>query len=170
MSRNATRSSLLFDLFAASQQVRSLLAEAMAGCGLRPDEYGVYSGLFEFGPVSPTELAALVGMAPTTLSNYLGEMRGRGHMVETPNPSDGRSRLLSLSADGRAAHKRANAAFVRAYLPFEEQIADRPAVKTALLAIEAAARDTRLALDVKPARQRRSQTTAGTIFDRAHPR
>ena len=43
--RGATRSSLLFDLFAASQRVRSLLVAAMDGVGLKPDEYAVYSAL-----------------------------------------------------------------------------------------------------------------------------
>ena len=55
------RSSLLFDLFAANQRVRSLLVTAMDGAGLKPDEYAVYSALFEFEPMSPTEIAGFVG-------------------------------------------------------------------------------------------------------------
>jgi DNA-binding MarR family transcriptional regulator len=170
MPPRATRSSLLFDLFAASQQVRSLLSEAMAESGLRPDEYGVYSGVFEFGPISPTELAGVVGMAPTTLSNYIAEMRQRGHIDELPNPLDGRSRMLLLTPAGLAAQKRANRAFEIAYGPFVGRIADPVAVKQALLAVETAARDTRLELHEKPVRRRRSRATAGNILDRAHPR
>ena len=170
MSPRAARSSLLFDLFAASQQVRSLLAEAMAESGLRPDEYGVYSGVFEFGPISPTELAGVVGMAPTTLSNYIAEMRERGHIDELPNPIDGRSRMLLLTAEGRAAQKRANRAFEIAYQPFVGRIDDPAAVKHALVAVEIAARETRLELRAEPVRRRRSRTTAATISDRAYPR
>jgi DNA-binding MarR family transcriptional regulator len=170
VTNRAARSSVLFDLFAASQQVRSLLTEAMADCGLRPDEYGVYSGVFEFGPISPTELAGVVGMAPTTLSNYISEMRVRGHIDELPNPIDGRSRMLLLTAEGRAAQKRANRAFEAAYRPFVGRLADPQAVKQALVAVETAARDTRLELRSEPVRGRRSRPTAATIPDRAFPR
>lgn len=57
MPPRRTRSSLLFDLFAASQQVKSLLAAAMEEAGLGADSYAVYSALFEFEPLTPSELA-----------------------------------------------------------------------------------------------------------------
>ena len=135
------RSSLLFDLFAASQQVKTLLTRAMAGCGLRPDEYAVYSGLFEFGPIAPTELARVVGMPPTTLSHYIGHMRERGHLVERRKPTDGRSRVLGLSPAGLAAHRTANRAFEIAYAAFVARVRDEPSVKSALESVETAARD-----------------------------
>jgi DNA-binding MarR family transcriptional regulator len=135
------RSSLLFDLFAANQRVRSLLTSAMEGAGLKPDEYAVYSALFEFEPISPTEIATLVGMPPTTLSHYIRAMRERGHLEERPNPRDSRSRDLTLTGSGRRAHRRANQAFEQAYRRFMEGIADEPGVKAALAQIEAAAAD-----------------------------
>jgi hypothetical protein len=39
--------SLLFDVFALGQRTRTLLATAMRGCGIRPDEYAAYSVVFE---------------------------------------------------------------------------------------------------------------------------
>src|SRR5688500_1471001 len=96
------RSSLLFDLFAASQQVRTLLVGGMRDSPLAPDEYAVYSGVLEFGPITPTQLARVVGMPPTTLSHYLRDMRRRGHVEEKPNPRDGRSQLMTLTPDGLA--------------------------------------------------------------------
>ena len=138
MSR--VRSSLLFDLFAAGQQVRTLLVEAMRGSPLPPDEYAVYSGIFEFAPITPTQLARVVGMPPTTLSHYLRDMRERGHVDETRNPRDGRSQLLTLSADGFAAHRGANQFFMRAYSLFVVGIDDEARVKDSLRAIEEAAR------------------------------
>jgi DNA-binding MarR family transcriptional regulator len=135
------RSSLLFDLFAANQRVRSLLTSAMEGAGLKPDEYAVYSALFEFEPISPTEIATLVGMPPTTLSHYIRAMRERGHLEERPNPRDSRSRVLTLTVSGRRAHRRANQAFEQAYRRFMEGIADEPGIKAALAQIEAAAAD-----------------------------
>ncbi len=135
----ARRSSVLFDLFAAGQRVRSLLAAAMEDCGLRADEYAVYSALVEFAPLAPTEMARVVGMPPTTISHYVREMRERGHLEEEANPRDGRSRMLRLSASGRAAHRRANAAFEAAYRRFVRQLPDPDTAKRALEEIEAAA-------------------------------
>lgn len=139
MSDQRTRSSVLFDLFAASQRVRSLLAEAMDGCGLRPDEYAVYSALVEFEPLSPSGMAQVAGMPPTTMSHYIREMRERGHLAEAPNPRDGRSRMLSLTAEGRAAHRRANRAFEEAYARFVDELPDTAAAKQAMVDIERAA-------------------------------
>ena len=135
------RSSLLFDLFAASQQVKTLLSVAMASAGLRPDEYAVYSGVFEFAPVTPSELAAVVGMPPTTLSHYIRHMREAGHIVEQRDPRDGRSRTLSLTRSGRAAHRRANRRFTVAYAAFVRRVGSQARVKVALAAVETAARD-----------------------------
>jgi DNA-binding MarR family transcriptional regulator len=139
MADGRRRSSVLFDLFAASQRVRTLLATAMDGSGLTPDEYAVYSALLEFEPLSPTEMAQVVGMPPTTMSHYVREMREREHVEEQPNPRDGRSRMLRLTAAGRAAHRRANVAFEEAYSRFVGGLADPEAAKHELEEIEAAA-------------------------------
>ena len=141
MAGRRKRSSLLFDLFAASQRVRSLLSAAMEDAGLKPDEYAVYSALFEFEPISPTEIAAIVGMPPTTLSHYVRAMRERGHLGERRNPQDSRSRVLSLTVSGRRAHRRANQAFEEAYRRFMDGIGDEAGVKAALAEVEAAAAD-----------------------------
>ncbi len=108
---------------------------------LTPDEYGVYSGLFEFGPITPSELAMAVGLRPTTLSHYIIDMRERGHLHETVNPLDKRSRLLSLTDSGRIAHRAANRTFEVAYRAFVARIDDEQSVKRALLGIEQAARE-----------------------------
>ncbi len=139
MAEERGRSSVLFDLFAASQRVKTLLNVAMDGSGLTPDEYAVYSSLLEFEPLSPTEMAQVVGMPPTTMSHYVREMRARGHLDEQPNPRDGRSRMLRLSSAGRAAHRRANVAFEAAYSRFVAGIADPGTAKRSLEEIEAAA-------------------------------
>ena len=64
MAPRRDRSSILFDLFAASQQVRSLLAAAMEGSGLRADDYAVYSALFEFEPLTPPSWDGWSGCRP----------------------------------------------------------------------------------------------------------
>ncbi len=139
MAGRRTRSSLLFDLFAASQQVKSLLAAAMDDAGMRADSYAVYSALFEFEPLTPSELGRVVGMPPTTVSHYIRAMRELRHIDEARNPIDSRSRILSLTVSGRVAHRRASLAFEEAYRRFVARISDPAEAKRALLEIEQAA-------------------------------
>ena len=106
--------SILFDFFATSQRLKVLLADAMAGSGLRADEYAVYSVLVDDGPSSPTRMAEAVGMPPTTMSHYLRTMLERGHVERTRHPRDHRSVVVTLTATGRAAHRGAAAAFEEA--------------------------------------------------------
>ena len=100
--------SMLFDLFVAAQRVRRVLADGMAKSGLRPDEYAVYSLLFEHGPLTATEMSELLGMPLTTVLDYLKAMSAAGHLERMPHPSDGRALQLRLSRSGVAAQKRAN--------------------------------------------------------------
>jgi DNA-binding MarR family transcriptional regulator len=132
--------SLLFELFAASQRVRSLLADAMASAGLTPDEYAVYSVLVDQGPSTPSHMASAVGMPPTTMSHYVRAMLERRHVQRRPNPDDGRSVLLALTRSGRAAHSRAAMAFEEANGRFldELQRSDRD-VRSVLVAMSRAA-------------------------------
>jgi DNA-binding MarR family transcriptional regulator len=86
----------------------------MADCGLRADDYAVYSVLFDEGPHAPTDLARRVGMPPTTMSHYVRAMLERGHVEREVVSSDRRSYRLRLTEAGLAAHARASRAFAEA--------------------------------------------------------
>jgi DNA-binding MarR family transcriptional regulator len=103
--------SLLWEVFASGQRVKQLVESAMAGSPLTPEEYAVYSVLFDLGPKAPTELAATVGMPPTTMSHHVRALIERGHAVRQPTPGDGRSYRLALTADGLAVHREAGRHF-----------------------------------------------------------
>ncbi|HSL76264.1 MAG TPA: MarR family transcriptional regulator [Candidatus Limnocylindrales bacterium] len=103
--------SLPFDVFALSSRLGAYLDRALAGTGLRPVEYAVYSLMFEAGPRTPSELAAALGVPPSTMSGYLRPMLERGHARRIPNPADGRSFRVVLTDAGRGAHRAANPAF-----------------------------------------------------------
>jgi DNA-binding MarR family transcriptional regulator len=100
--------SLLFDFFVTSQRIRRVLSDAMAESGMRPDEYAVYSLLFDKGPLTATEMAEAVGMPLSTVLDYLKAMSSDGHIDRMPHPSDGRALQLRLSRTGIAAHRRAH--------------------------------------------------------------
>ena len=100
--------SLLFDFFVTSQRLRRVLADAMSASGMRPDEYAVYSLLFEKAPLTATEMADFLAMPLSTVLDYLKEMTVAGHIVRSVHAFDGRAVQLSLSRSGIAAQKRAN--------------------------------------------------------------
>jgi DNA-binding MarR family transcriptional regulator len=128
MARASTLS-LLFDLFVTNQRVGRLLADAMADIGgLRPDEYAVYSAVFDLGPISPT-----------TVSHYMEAMRAAGHVRQVRNPRDGRSYLVRLSLEGLAAHRQAHAGFNRAYQALMSRLDDPVAAGERIRAVGEAA-------------------------------
>ena len=116
--------SILFDVFELGQRVRTLLSAAMRDAGLRPDEYAAYSVVFEAGEVTMTELARELGMPVTTAADFVRAMRERGHVRRKPHPTDSRSHLLTLTAAGLRAHRKASLAFAKAHDAFVEALAD----------------------------------------------
>src|SRR2546426_7241549 len=99
-----SRLSILFELYAAEQQIRSLIATAMVHSPLSPEEYAVYSVLFDEGPHAPTELARRTGMPPTSMSHFVRVMLEREHAERAAAPDDRRSYRIVLTMTGRAAH------------------------------------------------------------------
>jgi len=134
------RISLLFDVFVVSQRLRALLGHALSDSDLRPDEYAVYSVLFEHGALTPTEMAAYLAMPVTTMLDYLRAMSRRGHTKRARNPADGRSYRVSLTAEGLSAHQRTNAAWNIAVRRLEDGLV-RPVqeIRAALHALDDAA-------------------------------
>jgi len=100
--------SLLFDFFVTSQRLRRVLTDALAGAGMRPDEYAVYSLLLEKGPLTATAMSEMLGLPLTTALDYLKVLDRARHLVRTAHPFDGRATELSLNRSGLAAQKRAN--------------------------------------------------------------
>jgi DNA-binding MarR family transcriptional regulator len=111
VSRPERQISLLFDVFVLNQHLRDLLGRALAGTGMRADQYAVYSLLFEAGPLAPTEMAGRMGMPLTTVLDYVRPMLRSRHVSRRRHPHDGRSYLLSLTKQGLTAFHRTNAAW-----------------------------------------------------------
>lgn len=109
--------SLLFDVFVVAQRTKRLLAEAMEGSPLSPEEYAVYSALAAEEPVSASDLARRLGLPVTTVHDQLRGMLDRGHVGKQRDPRDGRVQLLRLTSEGRGVHREAGVAFDRAIAP-----------------------------------------------------
>jgi DNA-binding MarR family transcriptional regulator len=104
--------SLLFDVWLISHLTSGLLDEVLSKTGMSGDEFGLYSLLNRFGPVTPTQIARWTGMAATTVSAALKRLTVRGHTEQVPNPQDRRSYLIQLSQNGKKAHSAAGKAFL----------------------------------------------------------
>ncbi len=107
--------SLFYEVFVLGQAVKRLLETAMADGPLRPEEYAVYSVVFEAESVTPTAMAAALAMPLTTVMDWVVLMERRGHARRRPHPTDGRASLVTLTADGLRAHREANRRFEQAY-------------------------------------------------------
>jgi DNA-binding MarR family transcriptional regulator len=94
----------MYFLFAASQRVGALLAEALANAPLDAGGYALYSALRETQPTSPTDLARHLGVPVTTLLDTLGGLQRREHVARLRNPRDRRSYLVRLTEAGEQAH------------------------------------------------------------------
>ena len=109
-----SRLSLLFELYAASRASSELIHAAMADAPLTPEEYAVYSVIFDEGPHAPTELARRAGMPPTSMSHFVRAMLERGHAERAPSPEDRRSYRIVLTEAGLRAHAASSRAFQEA--------------------------------------------------------
>jgi DNA-binding MarR family transcriptional regulator len=94
------RRNVLFRLFILGQLANDLVDSAMRRDKLNPNGFAVASAIRACQPITPTELANLLGMPPTTLSSYLRRLEARRHVKRRPNPDDGRSSLFELTKLG----------------------------------------------------------------------
>ena len=139
-TRSNRKVSLLFDVFVLNQRLRSLLNHALTESGLRPDEYAVYSLLYEMSWLTPTEMATEMAMPVTTVLDYLRAMSKRGHVKRARNPADGRSYRVSLTMQGLAEHRRTNREWNVAVRALEKALGARAGeVREALHALDDAA-------------------------------
>jgi DNA-binding MarR family transcriptional regulator len=104
----------MYFLFAASQRVGALLAEALIDAPLDAAGYAFYSALRETQPTPPTELARHLGMPVTTVLDTLSSMQRRDHVARLRNPRDRRSYLVRLTEAGEQVHDATEALFSEA--------------------------------------------------------
>jgi DNA-binding MarR family transcriptional regulator len=136
--------SLLFDVFALSQAVGRLLADAMRDGPLTPSEYAVSSAIFELEAASPTELAGRLGMRLTTFMDQLRAFERRRLARRIAHPTDRRSYRVVLTGEGLAAHRAANQVYESGAQAFEAALGDRyPDARSALRDLRAAAASAR---------------------------
>lgn len=119
----AHRIGLLFQIFRTHQVNSRLVGQALAPTGLRGDDYAVYSYLLQ-GPTTLTDLAGGTGLPLTTAAGYVQRFETRGHVRRERNPTDGRSRLISLTPACESMVREASVVFSRGVGPLRERCAE----------------------------------------------
>lgn len=124
--------------YALFQQTARLLDEHIDSSRMG-GSFAVYSVIGAEEPVTPTRLAEILGMPPTSLSYVIRQMHERGHLRRVPNPHDGRSVLLRLTPKGRRVLDDALAGFAVAIGKFRRELdVDEPELLKHLEAMSAA--------------------------------
>lgn len=100
---------------------------------------------------TPQELARIFQMSKQNMTNSIAQLSKRGLINVSDNPDDGRSKIVEISADGRAFRDHAVAALV----PMLDEIAEHAAFDALEVALPALA-DLRKFMD-----ERRSHDEAG---------
>ena len=105
MPEKPSEMSILFDLWMINHLLTGALDDVLVDAtGLTGEDFGFYSLLRRFGPVTPTQVARWTAMPATTVSATVRRLGGRGHVEQVRNPADGRSRLIALTDAGVAVH------------------------------------------------------------------
>jgi DNA-binding MarR family transcriptional regulator len=136
------RPNAFFRLYVLSQLMDTLLDREF---GDIPDGFGIYSVIGSLGPITPTDLARIVGMPPTTLSGHIERLSRQGIVRRVEKPTDRRSYLLELTEEGVEVFHEGVHGLRRAVAALDERL-DRP-VEDVLDALEALDAALRAALD-----------------------
>jgi DNA-binding MarR family transcriptional regulator len=96
-----TYETILLDVFLTNQKRARLIAAALAGTNLPPEDYPLYVIVGAEGPWTPTALADRLQMPLTTVLFRVKRLERRGHAERVENPGDGRSFLVTLTPDGQ---------------------------------------------------------------------
>ena len=85
---------------AITRTARRLRQEA--GIDLSPSQTAALSTIERHGPLTPSELAALERVQRPTATRIVARLEGEGHLQRAADPADGRSFVVSTTAQGRA--------------------------------------------------------------------
>jgi DNA-binding MarR family transcriptional regulator len=129
-------------LFADFHLVDQAIQRELERLGIRTYWLAVLHMIRERRVVTPTELAAVSGVAPSTLRHVVNRLVELGHVRREPNPEDGRSQLLSLTKEGTRLARAADAALAAAARRIEERLGGSLAdLEPPLEALRVAAQD-----------------------------
>ena len=145
----AVRGAIMQELWVAARAGGEFTAATLRAGGVDPEQYGFLSFVGTLQPVTRTLLTRATGLRRTTVRDMVGRLVDRGHVVEQPNPDDGRSTLLVLTPAGQDIFDRGLPLFHRVLADLDAEL------EGTLREHEDAVRAVRLALQKLSARASR---------------
>ena len=106
----------------AARAMTRLFERQLRPHGIRATQFTALVSLSLSGPLSIGALAAAIGVERTTLSRNLARLEARGWIEIAGNAADARSRIVSVTAGGRAVLATALPAWRRAQQTAEAAI------------------------------------------------
>jgi DNA-binding MarR family transcriptional regulator len=104
-----------------------VVARHLLEAGVSGEQLALLSLIATVEPITPTALAAEMGVPLTTLADALRRLDGRGELERNPNPDDQRSHLITLSREGRARLKSVEAPLRKAAAQLRGELQLSPA-------------------------------------------
>lgn len=117
---------LLQELYSTGLLVGLLVDEELARTDVPDQLFSFIGWVTRLEPVTPGALSAETGLPPTTVRDYIRRLVASGDVRKIPNPDDGRSYHLVLTAKGRRTADLGWPAVVAAFERVERHLA-RPA-------------------------------------------
>jgi DNA-binding MarR family transcriptional regulator len=97
---------LPYQLSVAANRVSRLFARRYSGIyGLTIPEWRVLATIARFSTVSPTAVGEWTAMDKVKVSRAAAGLVARGLIRQTPDPKDGRGRLLRMTRKGETVHR-----------------------------------------------------------------
>jgi len=121
MTISEPRGCTSFKLRQLSRRVSQHYDRIVATAGLKTTQYSLLSHVHRLGPLRPGELAAAMDMDKSTLTRNLQPLVAQG-WVEVGAGSDGRSRVVELTPEGRAKRAEAQREWKRAQVALNDQL------------------------------------------------
>jgi DNA-binding MarR family transcriptional regulator len=134
---------LLLQPYVLAQLAGALIEQIVEGTDLTASDYAVTSWLGARAGATPSELAADLGLAATTVSAMIERLVRKQHVRRTDHPEDGRSYVLALTARGRTTNARLARRFGATIGTLRHNLdGDEAEILDALRRLEAALRQT----------------------------
>ncbi|KDR32065.1 MarR family winged helix-turn-helix transcriptional regulator [Caballeronia zhejiangensis] len=104
----------------ASRQISRLYDSHLEPSGLRITQFLTLAALREVGSTPVNALAERLDIERTAMGKMVGFLERDGFVTIKPSPTDGRSRLVELTKEGRRLHERAAPLWQEAQREFEQ--------------------------------------------------
>lgn len=104
----------------ASRQISRLYDSHLEPSGLRIMQFLTLAALREVGSTPVNALAERLDIERTAMGKMVGFLERDGFVTIKPSPTDGRSRLVELTKEGRRLHERAAPLWQEAQREFEQ--------------------------------------------------